>query len=239
MEKYNSLSIENLSVSFGEKVVFRDFSLALPKEKITCVLGPSGSGKTTLLKALCGLIPNASGFLPPKASFIFQDHRLLPHLNALDNLAVVLDGKKTERRERAKKMLADMELSEAAGLYPDELSGGMAQRVAIARGLIFSGDLLLMDEPFKGLDLALQERLIKFFIKHWEANKRTTVFVTHSILEAILVADKIVILDRGEKEQGAQIVYEKEFALPREQRALGVPEVDALRSEIHDILVEL
>lgn len=257
MEKNDVLRIENLNVSFGETLVFRDFSIDLPKDKITCVLGPSGAGKTTLLKALCGLIPPKNGFIPPKCSFIFQDHRLLPNLTALDNLAVVLDGKRAERRKQAGKMLSDMELSDAANLYPDELSGGMAQRVAIARGLLFSGDLLLMDEPFKGLDLGLQERLIKYFVKHWEANPRTTVFVTHSILEAILVADRIVILEKPIKEaseanpdslkeksgdsagQGARILYEKEFSMPREARALGVPEVDALRSQIHDILVEL
>ena len=230
------LEIRNLSVKYGENKVFFDFSATLPKGKITCVLGPSGSGKTTLLKALCGLIPT-EGFKAPRASFVFQDHRLLPHLNALDNLAIVLDGKKAERRERARKMLSDMELSDAISLYPHELSGGMAQRVAIARGLLFDAELLLMDEPFKGLDLALQERLIRYFVKYWEGSRRTTVFVTHSILEAILVADKIIVIGKGE--QGAAVLYEKEFDLPRDRRALGVPEVDALRSELHDLLVTL
>ena len=130
-----------------------------------------------------------------------------------------------------------MELAEAEKLYPRELSGGMAQRVAIARGLIFDADFLLMDEPFKGLDLALQERLIKYFIKYWEAAPRTTLFITHSILEAILVADRIVVIDKGE--EGARVLYERDFDLAREKRALGVPEVDALRSELHDILVSL
>ena len=236
MENKSVFEIENLSVIFGENKVFDCFSLTLPKDKITCVLGPSGSGKTTLLKACAGLIP-AVNVPNLRASFIFQDHRLLPHLTALDNLAVVLSGKKENRREKAKKILSDMELSDAINLYPRELSGGMAQRVAIARGLLFESDLLLMDEPFKGLDLALQERLIKYFIKYWEGQKRTTVFVTHSILEAILVADKIVVI--GKSDEGAKIFYEKEFDYPREKRALGVPEVDALRSELHDLLVSL
>ena len=237
MEAERNYSIENLNVRFEDNAVFEDFSLTLPHDKITCVLGPSGSGKTTLLKVLAGLLPSSGGFKKGRASFIFQDHRLLPHLTALDNLAIVLQGKKAERRARAAKMLADMELCDAEKLYPKELSGGMAQRVAIARGLLFDSDLLLMDEPFKGLDLALQERLIKYFVKHWESAPRTTVFVTHSILEAIIVADKIVILGKGEK--GAERLYEKDFDLPRDRRALGVPEVDALRSEIHDLLVRL
>lgn len=231
------LLIRNLNVRFEDNVVFENFSLDLPSDKITCILGPSGSGKTTLLKVLAGLLPSAETAEKRRASFIFQDHRLLPHLTALDNLAIVLKGKKSERRARARKMLADMELSDAEKLYPKELSGGMAQRVAIARGLLFDSELLLMDEPFKGLDLALQERLIKYFVKHWESSPRTTVFVTHSILEAILVADKIVILGKGE--QGAKTLYEREVTLPRSERALGVPEVDALRSEIHDLLVTL
>ena len=228
--------VKNISVSFGKTGVFRDFSIAFPKDKITCILGPSGSGKTTLLKVLGGLIP-AEGFNAPRCSFIFQDHRLLPHMSALDNLAVVLEGDKALRREKARKMLADMELSEAENLYPSELSGGMAQRVAIARGLLFDAELMLMDEPFKGLDLALQERLIKYFIKYWEEKRLTTVFVTHSILEAILVADKIVVIDK--REEGAKVVFDKEFDLPRSQRALGVPEVDELRKQLHDILVSL
>ena len=236
MGNVDLLRINNLSVSFGEKIIFNDFSLDLPQNKITCVLGPSGSGKTTLLKALSGLLP-CGEFTPPKTSFIFQDHRLLPYLTALDNLAVVLDEKKEERRERARRLLEDMELADAADLYPEELSGGMAQRVAIARGLLFDADLLLMDEPFKGLDLALQERLIKYFVKVWQASCRTTVFVTHSILEAILVADKIIVL--GKNEQGAKVLFEQDFTLPRKERALGVPEVDALRKQLHDLLVTL
>jgi len=236
MENNGFVEIANLSVKYGENKVFFDFSIALPKGKITCVLGPSGSGKTTLLKALSGLIP-VEGFTAPKTSFIFQDHRLLPHLTALDNLAIVLEGKKEERREIARKMLTDMELSDAISLYPHELSGGMAQRVAIARGLLFDAELLVMDEPFKGLDLALQERLIRYFVKYWETSRRTTVFVTHSILEAILVADRIVVIGKGER--GARVLYERDCDLPREKRALGLPEVDALRSELHDLLVTL
>lgn len=232
----NTFDISNISVRFGDKTVFRDFSLALPKNEITCVLGPSGSGKTTLLKVLSGILP-IEGFSSPKCSFVFQDHRLIPYLSALDNLAIVLDGDNVSRKERARLMLSDMELKEAENLYPHELSGGMAQRVAIARGLLYEADILLLDEPFKGLDLGLQERLIKYFVKYWEAKRRTTVFVTHSILEAILVADRIIILDKGE--EGAKIVYDKAVTLPRSARALGDPEVDALRKEIHDILVAL
>ena len=229
--------IKNLSVSFGENKVFEDFSLSLPKGKITCLLGPSGSGKSTLLKVLGGVLPVLCEFPLPKCSFIFQEPRLLPYLTALDNLAIVLKDDKKTSRERARKMLSDMELADAEKLYPRELSGGMAQRLAIARGLIFEADFLLMDEPFKGLDLALQERLIKYFIKYWENEPRTTIFVTHSILEAILVADKIVVIDKSES--GAKLLYERSFDLPREKRALGVPEVDALRSELHDVLVSL
>ena len=233
----NLFEVRDLNVAFGEKVVFRDFSLSLAPESITCILGPSGSGKTTLLKAVAGLLPNVSKVTPYPCSYIFQEPRLLPQLTALDNLAVVLPGKKKENREIARKYLSDMELSEAEGLYPSELSGGIAQRVAVARGLLYDAPILLMDEPFKGLDLALQERLIKYFIKHWEARRKTCLFVTHSILEAILMADRVLVLQSGE--QGAEILFDKTFDMPREQRALGDPDVDAFRSELHDVLISL
>lgn len=224
-----------ISVRFEDNVIFDSFKFSLSDNEITCVLGPSGSGKTTLLKAFCGLIKQ--DFSPEKCAVVFQDQRLLPHLNVLDNIAVVLSGNKKERREKAARFLQDMELGDALKLYPSELSGGMAQRVAIARALCYDAPYLLMDEPFKGLDLALQERLIHYFVKYWEKNKRTAIFVTHSILEAILVADRILVLKKGEK--GAEIVFDRSFDMPRENRALGDKEVDALRSDLHDVLASL
>ena len=224
-----------ISVRFGENVIFDRFEFKPEENKITCVLGPSGSGKTTLLKAFCGLVKQE--FSPEKCSVVFQDQRLLPHLNVLDNIAIVLPGKRKEKREKALSLLADMELSSSAKLYPSELSGGMAQRVAIARALAYSAPYLLMDEPFKGLDLALQERLIRYFLSVWEKDRRTTLFVTHSILEAILVADRIVVLKK--EEAGAKIVFDRSFDMPREDRALGDPEVDALRSDLHAVLSRL
>lgn len=233
----NAFEVRDLNVSFGENVVFRDFSLSIQPDTITCILGASGSGKTTLLKAVAGLLPMVSKDAPYPCSYIFQEPRLLPQMSALDNLAVVLPGMMKENREIARKYLADMELSEAESLYPSELSGGMAQRVAVARGLIYDAPILLMDEPFKGLDLALQERLIKYFIKHWETRRKTCLFVTHSILEAILMADRVLVLRSGE--QGAEICFDKTFDMPREKRALGDSTVDAFRSELHDVLISL
>ena len=232
-----ALIVENMSVRFGEQVVFENFSLAIESNTITCILGPSGSGKTTLLKALAGLLPESVNATETPCSYIFQEPRLIASMTALDNVAVVLPGKVKDNRSYAAKCLADMELSDAVGKYPKELSGGMAQRVAIARGLIFDAPVLLMDEPFKGLDLALQERLVKYFIKYWEKNKKTCLFVTHSILDALLVADRIIVLKKGEK--GAEIAYDRTLDFPREGRALGEPAVDSVRSEIHDLLVSL
>ena len=232
-----ALVIENMSVRFGEQVVFGDFSLTIAPNTITCILGPSGSGKTTLLKSLAGLLPEATNVTEVPCSYIFQEPRLIPSMTALDNVAVVLPGKLKDNREYAAKFLEDMELTDAVGKYPHELSGGMAQRVAIARGLIYDAPVLLMDEPFKGLDLPLQERLVKYFIKYWQKNKKTCLFVTHSILDALLVADRVIVLKQGE--QGAEIAYDRTIDLPREGRALGEANVDAIRSEIHDLLVSL
>ena len=231
------LVIENLNVRFGEQTVFENFSLTIEPNTITCILGPSGSGKTTLLKALAGLLPEKSNVAPVSCSYIFQEPRLIPSMTALDNVAVVLPGKVKDNRDFAANSLGDMELSDALTKYPHELSGGMEQRVAIARGLIYDAPVLLMDEPFKGLDLALQERLISYFIKYWERNKKTCLFVTHSILDALLVADRVIVLKKGEK--GAVVAYDKKIDFPRAGRALGETNVDLIRSELHDLLVSL
>ncbi|MBQ1355579.1 MAG: ATP-binding cassette domain-containing protein, partial [Solobacterium sp.] len=124
---------------------------------ITCIVGPSGFGKTTLLHTIAGLVHPDSGTIeggPEKVSLMFQDDRLFPWMNALQNIAVVCDDE-----EKARRYLQAVELEQEAAAMPSELSGGMRRRIAFARALAYDGDMLLLDEPFKGMDLPLVERL--------------------------------------------------------------------------------
>lgn len=155
--------LKNISVSFGEKTVIKNFSANITKQ-ITCVAGVSGCGKTTLLKVIAGLIKNYSGEiddLPRKPSIVFQEDRLLPWFTALKNVEAVIDGK--GKSECAKYWLEKMQLKNEYDAYPNELSGGMKRRVALARALAYDGDFFILDEPFKGLDEHLKNTIMRIF----------------------------------------------------------------------------
>ena len=179
------IELRDVSLAFDGKAVFERFSLALPSEGITCISGPSGRGKTTLLRLLAALLIPDSGEisgLPQKPALMFQEDRLLPWLSALDNVAAVSD------RGAAAKWLEAVELSEAAGLLPVELSGGMRRRAALARALAYPGDFLLLDEPFTGLDPALTERAAALV----RERGLPAIVVTHAVTEAELLGGRVM-----------------------------------------------
>ncbi|MBQ7316231.1 MAG: ABC transporter ATP-binding protein [Clostridia bacterium] len=156
------LNLQNVSLSFGEKRVLHDVSLTLRHGESRVVMGSSGIGKTSLLRLCAGLLKPDSGHIQCHAARIsmqFQEPRLLPWLTAAENVNTVLSDKRNTLPE-AMEFLTMVGLSEAAELYPAELSGGMAQRVALARALAFRGELYLLDEPFRGLDEALRDDMI-------------------------------------------------------------------------------
>jgi len=165
----SDVKIENLKVAYGDNVIFDGFSVDFAEHKISVVLGGSGVGKSTLLNAVAGLLPyggeiDACG---AEASYIFQNDRLIPSITVYKNLDLILRGickDKAERRRRIENMLAALEISELAGKLPRNLSGGQAQRVAMARAYLYPSGVLLLDEPFKALDTALKTRLIKQLI---------------------------------------------------------------------------
>ena len=201
--------VDRLSVSFGSDAApVRDFSLAIARGEITCLLGPSGCGKTTLLRALGGFLPGAAGggvlfqgqwltAPTPEIVMIFQENNLYPWLTVRQNAAFGLAycaGSRAEKRERLDAMLAAVGLTQAADRYPRELSGGMRQRTAIARALVVEPKVLLLDEPFSALDVALRRRMQALLREIWRATGTTFVMVTHNVEEAITVGHRLVVL---------------------------------------------
>ena len=167
------IEIQNLTFSFGEHEIFKNFSLTLPDTGVVVFTAPSGRGKTTLFRLLAGLLRPRSGRIAGlagrKIGFVFQEDRLLPWLTVKDNIACVSDEK------TALELLAKLDLSEAAEALPPALSGGMARRVAILRALAYSNDVLLLDEPFTGLDPELKERTARLIAE----NSRLVLLITH------------------------------------------------------------
>ncbi len=195
-----SFILTNINKHFAELEVLKNLTMREEENRIICILGPSGAGKTTLLNIISGVIPadegEISGFVGKNISYLFQEHRLLPWKTVEDNIDFVLKDKlsREERRLAVARYLEMVELIKFRSYYPDKLSGGMKQRVAIARAFAYPADILLMDEPFKGLDLQLKTTLIEAFIKLWTVDRRSVFFVTHDIQEALLIGEEIYVL---------------------------------------------
>lgn len=198
-----SLEIKNLYKDFDGVSLYRDFSLGFAEGTITCILGPSGCGKTTLLNIIGKLLAPDSGdligFDGKAVSYIFQDPRLLPWKTVEENIRFVLRKSLSEKEQQRKvnQLISLVELNGFAGYYPSKLSGGMRQRVSIARAFAFPSDIILMDEPLKGLDIKLKLNLIRTISMVWQADKRTVIFVTHDVDEALLLGNEIVVLSQA------------------------------------------
>jgi NitT/TauT family transport system ATP-binding protein len=206
------IAIEGVHKTFsrrggGPRVeALRDLSLGVPEKSITTIVGPSGCGKTTLLRLVNGLIaPDAGtvlvrGAAPrpgPDIGFVFQSFRLLPWRTVRDNVAFTLEVtgvSRRERWERSDRALASVGLSRFAEAYPGELSGGMKQRVALARALVGEPSILLMDEPFASLDAQTRELMQAELARIWLQRQCIVVFVTHSVDEALLLGDRVVLM---------------------------------------------
>lgn len=207
--KAAALTLRNLSVTFpngnGGLEALRDVSFVVQPREFLCVLGPSGCGKTTLLRILAGLLQPNSGEITfhdhagqlPETGFVFQNANLMPWRSVLQNITLPLELSNTPQDVTLAKALDLIELVGLQGFennWPKDLSGGMAQRVAIARALIHDPDLLLLDEPFGALDALTRERMGTELLRIWQARQKTVVMVTHSISEAVYLADRVLVL---------------------------------------------
>ena len=188
------LKIEKLSFSYGKKEVLKDFDLELKDGEILAVMGPSGCGKSTLLQLIAGLQRPTKGSIVNNAnriSYTFQEPRLFPWLTVRENLEAVIPTK-DDPQERVDQALELVELSDSADLYPDALSGGMKSRAALARALVYAGDLYLLDEPFSALDEERRKRLCKSLRNRIKKSGASAILVTHHISDAQEMADSIL-----------------------------------------------
>lgn len=224
--------LEDLRKTFrlrGDRVIeaLRQVDLVIEEGEFVCLLGPSGCGKSTILRILAGLEEQSAGragiSVPeeaeprPVTSMVFQEQSIFPWMKVLDNVAFGLKARGIGRRERrrvALEYVRQVGLGDFAGMLPHELSGGMKQRVSIARAFANDPHVLLMDEPFAALDeqtkLVLQQELLSL----WERTRKTVVYVTHSIDEAILIADRIIVMSS----RPGRILASLDVEFPRPRR---------------------
>lgn len=202
-----AVSARHISKNYGDVEALKDLSLEFPRGQLTSLLGPSGCGKTTLLKIIAGLLEPTSGEVEvngkpvtgpgPNRAFVFQDFALLPWATVLRNVAFGLELRGVARSEReavAEKYISEVGLSGFEHSYPHELSGGMRQRVGLARALSVDARVLLMDEPFSAVDEQTRRKFQEDLLALVQNENKTFIFVTHSIEEAVYVSDQVAIL---------------------------------------------
>jgi NitT/TauT family transport system ATP-binding protein len=205
-----AVQLRGVGKTFDNFRALVDINIDFPKGQLTSLLGPSGCGKTTTLKIIAGLIEPSEGEVivegrpvdgpGPERAFVFQDFALMPWATVLRNVAFGLELRGVPRAEReaiARQQIAGVGLAGAEGKYPHELSGGMRQRAGLARALAVDADILLMDEPFASVDEQNRRKFQEDLLKLLAHDRKTVIFVTHSIEEAVYISDQVVVLTRN------------------------------------------
>jgi len=248
------LEVKNLTRRYGGRAVVSDLSLGVAPGQVTCLLGPSGCGKSTTLRMIAGVdrpdegqvlvegevVSDAKHFLPPEERHIglmFQDFALFPHLNVARNVAFGLRGRGAEARKRVEELLARVGLSRYIDAYPHELSGGEQQRVALARALAPRPAIMLMDEPFSGLDNRLRDDIRDETLGLLKEEGTAVLLVTHEPDEAMRMADEIALMREGRVVQrGAPYTI---YNNPADMKAAAFfSDINVLRGEVHGALID-
>ena len=244
------IRIDGVGKVFGAQensvVALEAIDLAIPHGQFTCLLGPSGCGKSTLLNAVAGFATPSSGTITvdgqnvtgpgPQRGMVFQEYALFPWMTVAQNIRFGLDIKRLPRAEsmrRVDELLQLLSLADFRHRYPKDLSGGMRQRVAIARVLALDSPILLMDEPFGALDALTRRNLQDELLRLWSALQKTILFVTHSIEEALYLADRIVVMTY----RPGTVKCDMTVALAR-PRDPSAPAFNALKRELGLLVME-
>lgn len=243
------IEVDGVTVAFEDVIAVSDVDLRIETGEFVTIVGPSGCGKTTLLRAIGGLEEPTAGDVridgeSPAAAqstgrlgFVFQSHTLLPWKSATGNVTFLREmANKEPRREQARALLKTVGLGGFEDARPSELSGGMNQRVSIARAIHLGADVLLMDEPFGELDEITRDELGVSLREIWRRERKTVVFVTHSVPEAVFLADRCLVM-RGEPGQ-IERVFEIDLPAPRNETVLESrafhEQVAAVRRTLHE-----
>jgi len=233
--KENDLIFENINFvykeKFSSKIIFKDFNYKIKKGKFTSIIGPSGSGKTSLLKLISGLVKFDSGQIKfenkslkdviKHITLVQQSISLMPWLNVSQNISL---GQITDKKYYLDKLIKDVGLENFKEYYPHQLSGGLVQRVAIARALLFEPKLLLLDEPFAALDNLSREMISTELVSIIKKKSMTVVMVTHSVDEAALLSDEVLVTGM------APIKIEKKFIPPKNRTGISWQQIGLRKS---------
>lgn len=247
------LTVRNLSAIFrngnGGLPALEQISFSVNPQEFICVLGPSGSGKSTLLRILAGLLPATEGeiffegerLVGPRnnVGIVFQKANLMPWRTVLENILLPLELDKVPRSNALERALEMVELVGLQGFeksLPRDLSGGMAQRVAIARALIHDPDILLLDEPFGALDALTRERMGAELLRIWQARRKTVIMVTHSISEALFMADRVLVFSNRPGQIRLDLAVD--LPRPREENMRYIPAFGVLARQVRTAIGE-
>ena len=244
------IKIDNLTKKYGDLVVLKDLDLHVEEGEFVVLLGASGCGKSTLINLIAGFEQATEGTVKvnnelvtdvdPGSGMVFQQYALFPWQTVMENVSFGLKLKgvanKAERKERAQKYIDMVGLSGFENSFPKELSGGMRQRVAIARVLANDTDVILLDEPFAALDAMTRQVLQEQLVKIYEDNRKTIVFITHSIDEALLLSTRMIVLGAKPGRIVKDIV--NDLPHPRNAKVQLSQRYNDIKSEVWDVVQE-